>query len=97
MNKHLLITALMASLLLSGCNTMSNVGSTLKGWLGKRDNGSLDYQAAKKLAPIELPQGQVTAEFTPLYPTPAVGENTLNVVNESGKQYRLPAPPQVAK
>lgn len=89
MNKLTIITAiLLASVTLTGC-------STVKGLLGKRDNGSLDYQQSQKLDPIKLPEGQATAEFTPLYPTPTVGKNTLELTNESGSQYQLPAPPKV--
>lgn len=72
---------------LTGCQNIKQA------W-GKRNNGSLDYQTAQKLPPIKLPVGQDTAEFVPLYPTPTVGENTLNLTNESGKQYRLPTPPK---
>lgn len=78
---------LMATLTLTGC-------SATKGLLGKRDNGSLDYQSSKKLDPILLPANQEPVDFVPLYPTPEAGENTLNLSNESGKQYRLPKPPQ---
>lgn len=80
----------LATTALTGCQNIKQV------W-GKRNNGSLDYQSAQKLPPIKLPANQVTADFTPLYPTPTVGENTLNLTNESGKQYKLPQPPQVFK
>ncbi|GAA0307608.1 hypothetical protein GCM10009129_00850 [Psychrobacter aestuarii] len=70
---------------LSGCQTA-------KGWLGQRDNGSLDYQDSKKLAPIELPAQQASAPFVPLYQTPSVGNNTLDLTNDAGKQYQLPRP-----
>lgn len=79
---------LVATLAVSGC-------STIKGWTGKRDNGSLDYQKSHKLDPIKLPANQRSAEFVPLYPTPAVGQNTLDITNESGSQYALPKPPKV--
>ena len=74
-------------LILTGCDT-------LKGWVGKRDNGSLDYQHSQKINPIQLPEGQKTAEFAQLYPTPTVGENRLDVTNDAGTQYELPKPPQ---
>lgn len=74
-----------STLVLSGCQTAKTI-------IGKRDNGSLDYQDSKKLAPIELPAAQETAAFVPLYPTPNLGDNTLNLQNESGKQYQLPKP-----
>jgi len=74
-----------STLVLSGCQTA-------KGFMGKRDNGSLDYQQSEKLAPLELPAGQETAPFVPLYPTPNAGVNTLELQNESGKQYQLPKP-----
>lgn len=51
----------------------------MKGWLGKRDNGSLDYQQSQKLPPIKLPASQASADFVPLYETPAVGQNTLDL------------------
>lgn len=74
-----------STLVLSGCQTA-------KGVLGKRDNGSLEYQQSQKLAPLEMPVAQQAAPFVPLYPTPNLGENTLQLQNESGKQYRLPKP-----
>lgn len=82
------IVALSSTLILSGCQAT-------KGWLGKRDDGSLAYQDSKKLAPLVLPAQQNTAAFTPLYPTPDVGANTLTLTNEAGKQFKLP-PPQRA-
>jgi len=72
-------------LVLSGCQATKEL-------FGKRDNGSLEYQQSKKLAPLELPAAQETAPFVPLYPTPNVGANTLKLENESGKQYQLPKP-----
>lgn len=77
-----------STLVLSGCQTA-------QGWLGKRDNGSLEYQDSKKLAPLQLPADQDTAPFVPLYPTPNVGANTLILQNDSGKQYQLPKPERV--
>ena len=74
-----------STLVLSGCQTA-------KGVIGKRDNGSLDYQDSKKMAPLQLPANQNTAAFVPLYPTPSVGENTLTLQNDAGKQYQLPKP-----
>lgn len=70
---------------LSGCQSAKNL-------LGQRDNGSLEYQQSQKLAPIELPVTQETAPFVPLYQTPDLGANTLELQNEAGKQYRLPKP-----
>ena len=74
-----------STLVLSGCQAT-------KEFIGKRDNGSLEYQQSKKLAPIELPVAQETAPFVPLYPTPNAGGNTLTLQNDSGKQYQLPKP-----
>ncbi len=74
-----------STLALSGCQSIKEV-------IGKRDNGSLDYQQSQKLAPLQLPADAQTAPFVPLYPTPNVGVNTLNLENESGKQYKLPKP-----
>ncbi|MGE6244596.1 hypothetical protein ACQKCF_01160 [Psychrobacter proteolyticus] len=81
----MLTLVLGSTLVLSGCQATKNL-------LGKRDNGSLDYQQSKKLAPIELPAAQETAPFVPLYSTPNVGANTLQLQNESGNQYQLPKP-----
>lgn len=80
-----LTVVLGSTLVLSGCQTA-------KGYLGKRDNGSLEYQTSQKLAPIQLPVEQETLPFVPLYPTPNVGVNTLTLQNEAGKQYQLPRP-----
>lgn len=81
----LLTLVLGSTLVLSGCQSAKNL-------LGKRNNGSLEYQQSKKLAPIELPAAQETAPFVPLYPTPNAGVNTLKLQNESGSQYQLPQP-----
>jgi len=81
----MLTLVLGSTLVLSGCQATKNL-------LGKRDNGSLDYQQSKKLAPIELPAVQETAPFVPLYSTPNAGANTLKLQNESGNQYQLPKP-----
>lgn len=74
-----------STVVLSGCQSV-------KGALGKHDNGSLEYQKSKKLAPLQLPANQDTASFVPLYPTPDMGENTLILQNDAGKQYQLPKP-----
>ena len=81
----LLTVVLGSTLVLSGCQAT-------KDFIGKRDNGSLEYQQSKKLAPLELPAAQETAPFVPLYPTPNAGGNTLTLQNEAGKQYQLPKP-----
>lgn len=81
----ILTLAVSSTLALSGCQATKDL-------LGKRDNGSLNYQDSKKLAPLTLPAEQQTAPFIPLYPTPEVGGNTLELTNESGKQYKLPRP-----
>lgn len=81
----MLTLVLGSTLVLSGCQTAKNL-------LGKRDNGSLEYQQSKKLAPIELPAAKETAPFVPLYQTPNAGANTLKLQNESGSQYQLPKP-----
>ncbi|WP_227511179.1 hypothetical protein [Psychrobacter sp. P11G3] len=81
----MLTLVLGSTLVLGGCQATKNL-------LGKRDNGSLDYQQSKKLAPIELPAAQETAPFVPLYSTPNAGANTLQLQNESGNQYQLPKP-----
>ena len=81
----LLTVVLGSTLVLSGCQATKEV-------FGKRDNGSLEYQQSKKLAPLQLPAEQETAPFVPLYPIPSAGTNTLTLQNESGKQYQLPKP-----
>ncbi len=84
-------------MLLTGCQSLQKSADGMRNLLSKRDDGSLDYQSAKKLEPIELPKGQATLEFVPLYPTPNVPDSTLNLSNESGKQYQLPAPPNAIR
>lgn len=74
-----------STLAISGCQSVKNV-------LGKRDNGSLEYQNSAKLPPLQLPATQEAAPFVPLYPTPNLGPNTLTLQNEAGKQYQLPKP-----
>lgn len=81
----MLALAVSSTMVLSGCQATKSLFSN-------RDNGSLDYQNSKKLAPLTLPAEQETAPFVPLYPTPDVGVNTLQLTNESGKQYKLPRP-----
>ena len=81
----LLTVVLGSTLVLSGCQATKEV-------FGTRDNGSLEYQQSKKLAPLQLPAAQETAPFVPLYPTPNAGGNTLTLQNEAGKQYQLPKP-----
>ena len=80
-----MMVVLASTLVLSGCQAT-------KDFIGKRDNGSLEYQQSKKLAPLQLPAAQETAPFVPLYPTPNAGGNTLTLQNEAGKQYQLPKP-----
>ena len=80
-----MMVVLASTLVLSGCQAT-------KDFIGKRDNGSLEYQQSKKLAPLQLPTAQETAPFVPLYPTPNAGGNTLTLQNEAGKQYQLPKP-----
>lgn len=88
MNQMIKITVIVMSLsvALMGC-------STTKNWLGKRNDGSLDYQKSHKLDPIKLPANQATADFIPLYPTVDLGQSPINLKNNSGKQYQLPKPP----
>ena len=80
-----MMVVLASTLVLSSCQAT-------KDFIGKRDNGSLEYQQSKKLAPLQLPAAQETAPFVPLYPTPNAGGNTLTLQNEAGKQYQLPKP-----
>lgn len=74
-----------STLVLSGCQATKDL-------LGKRDNGSLEYQQSQKLTPLQLPADQQTVPFVPLYATPSVSQNTLVLQNEAGKQYQLPQP-----
>ena len=81
--------AVIAGLSLAGCQT-------IKGWTNKIDNGSLEYVDAKQLEPIKLPADQQTAPFIPLYATPNVGKNTLQISDDNGKRYQLPPPRPMA-
>lgn len=84
--KSILLAGVIGGMLsVTACQSVKNL-------MGKRADGSLDYQQSKKLAPLQLPINQPNIDFVPLYPTPAVPENTLNVTNSSGKQYQLPKP-----
>lgn len=56
-------------------------------------DGSLDYQQAQLLPPVQLPVEQQTAPFVPLYPVPqAVSKNTLTLKNSKGNRFELPKP-----
>ncbi|MFC6204285.1 hypothetical protein ACFPZK_06150 [Psychrobacter urativorans] len=82
----IMLTVVMGStLVLTGCQAT-------KDFIGKRDNGSLEYQKSQKLTPLQLPADQQAGPFVPLYPTPNVGANTLTLQNDAGKQYQLPKP-----
>ncbi|ELA09000.1 hypothetical protein MOMA_01285 [Moraxella macacae 0408225] len=70
------------SFIVTGCSTFKN---------NVADN-SLDYQNAKLLIPVELPENSKTHAFTPLYQLPALGQNTLTLENEKGKRFELPEP-----
>lgn len=82
---QVLVIGISTLTILSGCQAS-------KGLFSKVDDGSLAYQKAEKLEPLELPVEQETAPFIPLYPTPPVGVNTLEIENESGKRFELPPP-----
>lgn len=90
-----IIVSCLVMVILTGCQSLQKSTDTFRSLLAKRDDGSLDYQSAKKLAPIQLPKGQATLDFVPLYAIPDARKNTLNLSNEAGKQYQLPTPPQV--
>lgn len=88
-------TLKLSVLLLSGCLALTGC-STLKGWFGKRDDGSLDYQKSQKLDPIKLPANQATANFSPLYSVPSnAPTNTLDLTDPSNSRYALPKPPTI--
>lgn len=82
------MTALVLAVALSGC-------TAIKDWAGKRDNGSLDYRTSKKLAPIQLPANQPSADFISLYPTPNLTQAETGFTNDASKQFELPKPPAV--
>lgn len=92
MKKNIYRQAMLATMMASLSVTL--VGCQL---LGKRNDGSLAYQAVERLPPLQLPTNQPTAEFIPIYPTPVVGENTLQLTNESGTRYQLPPPPKTVR
>ena len=75
------------AMLVTGCQSTKNL-------FAQYDNGSLDYQNSKLLAPIHLPVEQETQPFVPLYPIIDLGDSTIDVKNASGKQYQLPTPSQ---
>lgn len=61
-------------------------------------DNSLDYQKAVKLDPVLLPADAQTHVFTPIYQVPThVGENTLNLQNQTGKRFELPKPISTVK
>lgn len=64
----------------------------IKSFVSQRDDGSLDYVAAQKLPPIQLPAKQPAREFKPLYHVPDI--KGTPVVEEGAKRYKLPAPPK---
>ncbi len=86
----LLISIAVVGMTLSGCSSTKNL-------LGKRDNGSLDYQQSRLLAPIQLPVDKQPKTFTPLYPLVQAGKSPINVTNSAGKQYQLPAPRRIGR
>lgn len=71
------------AVVLSGC-------TQTKALLAKRDDGSLDYQSAQKLPPIQLPAHWQTAPFTPIYEVPTLSGEPMV---QQGKQFVLPKPP----
>lgn len=59
------------------------------------DNGSLDYQTAKSLPPLQLPDGQPTRAISAMYPAPtlrAYSDSSPSFHNQNGKRYQLPEP-----
>lgn len=64
------------------------------------DNRSLEYKEAKVLKPLEVPDGMVMRQETPLYPAPIVEQRAIeyapNYENSRGNRYQLPRPNTVA-
>lgn len=59
-------------------------------------DGSLDYQEAKLLPPIQLPADEASRPFVPLYDLPPkTGSNELNVSNKKGNRFAMPLPPSL--
>lgn len=77
---------LMCAVALTGCQTVKSAWSN-------RDDGSLAYTHAQKLPPLNLPAAQQTAPFTPIYAVPEGGQP----IEQSGKQFTLPTPPQAVR
>lgn len=76
---------------LSVCTTVA-LSVTGCGRLAVSD-GSLDYQKAKLLKPIQLPAGQSAREIYPLYQLPDKGaKNQVPLTNSKGNRYELPRP-----
>ncbi len=76
---------MVASLLLlgtlNGCSRMSV------------NNGSLDYQKARPLAPLQLPQEMQTRPFIQAYPIPeTISPSPITVSNERHTRFVMPAP-----
>lgn len=75
----LVLTCSTLALATSGCSRLA------------MNDGSLDYQKAKLLKPITIPENQRTREIFPLYPLPDKGEaNQLPLTNKKGNRYELP-------
>lgn len=82
---QVLVIGVSSLVALSGCQAT-------KSMFGRVEDGSLAYKNAEKLEPMQLPAETKTAPFIPLYPTPEVGSNTLDLENDSGNRYKLPKP-----
>lgn len=82
--KGMVTCTTVAILTLTGCQSVGGLG-----------NDSLAYQDSQLLDPLQLPEGQASQDFVPLYPTVDLGESPIKMSNDSNKKYQLPAPNRV--
>lgn len=81
-SKGMLVTCVTAAIFaMTGCQGIGGLG-----------NDSLAYQNSQLLAPLQLPEGQASQKFVPLYPTVDLGESPIKMSNDGNKKYELPAP-----
>lgn|GEM_PF-2260069 len=60
------------------------------------NNGSMDYQKANSIPPLNIPADEKTRQIVPLYPVPTVQPNDasreLTLTNRKGNRFEMPAP-----